>query len=36
MAAMYSFGINAEPTGEDRFSGQVPGHLGAGTTNARA
>ncbi|MFM0646456.1 porin [Paraburkholderia bryophila] len=30
MAAMYSFGTNAESTGVGGFSGQVPGHLGAG------
>jgi hypothetical protein len=30
LAAMYSFGTNSESTGEDGFSGQVPGHLGAG------
>ncbi|TFE42272.1 porin [Paraburkholderia dipogonis] len=31
MAAMYSFGTNSESTGAGGFSGQVPGHLGAGT-----
>ncbi|WP_233807435.1 porin [Paraburkholderia sp. HP33-1] len=30
VAAMYSFGTNSESTGEGGFSGQVPGHLGAG------
>ncbi|BCF91427.1 MULTISPECIES: porin [Paraburkholderia] len=28
--AMYSFGTNSTSTGADGFSGQVPGHLGAG------
>ncbi|REG50869.1 putative porin [Paraburkholderia sp. BL6669N2] len=31
MAAMYSFGTNSESSGAGGFSGQVPGHLGAGT-----
>jgi predicted porin len=31
MAAMYSFGTNSESTGAGGFSGQVPGHLGAGS-----
>jgi predicted porin len=30
LAATYSFGTNSESTGVDGFSGQVPGHLGAG------
>ena len=30
MEAMYSFGTNFESTGASGFSGQVPGHLGAG------
>lgn len=30
MAAMYSFGTNSEATGAGGFSGQVPGHIGAG------
>ncbi|WP_429493976.1 porin [Paraburkholderia sp. RAU6.4a] len=30
VAAMYSFGTNSESTGGGGFSGQVPGHLGAG------
>ncbi|TCG08330.1 porin [Paraburkholderia steynii] len=28
--AMYSFGTNSTSTGADGFSGQIPGHLGAG------
>jgi len=31
IAAMYSFGTNSESSGVGGFSGQVPGHLGAGT-----
>lgn len=31
IAAMYSFGTNSESSGAGGFSGQVPGHLGAGT-----
>ncbi|MCC8396707.1 porin [Paraburkholderia sp. MMS20-SJTR3] len=30
VAAMYSFGTDSTSTGEGGFSGQVPGHLGAG------
>ncbi|SAL54001.1 porin [Caballeronia udeis] len=30
IGAIYSFGNNYEPSGADGFSGQVPGHMGAG------
>lgn len=30
LEAMYSFGTNYESTGADGFSGNIPGHLGAG------
>ena len=34
VGAFYSFGTNYESTGPSGFSGQIPGHLGAGTMYA--